>query len=149
MISVMKTHIGKAIIVSVSAFLLCCTLSYAQDQQQEPPDYLQIAEEMADKWETILDLDNYQLFYIDSTLKHDYVAMDEELRDLQARKVSNSSLYYTVQDKWMEAIDNSFRKILDDRQWEIYLRNGALKLQKQREKRREKAEKADMSLKNR
>ncbi len=147
MISVMKTLVGRTIIVSVSAFMLCCSVAYAQNQQQEPPDYIQMAEDAADSWQKILNLNDYQVFYVDSTLKHDYVAMNEEMMKLQAQKVTNSSLYYAVQDKWMEAIDNSFRKILDDKQWETYLRSGAAKMQKQREKRREKAEKADMNLK--
>ncbi len=143
----MKKRIGRTIIVFVAVFTLCGTLAHAQNQQ-EPPDFVQMAEDAADNWQKVLDLDDYQVFYVDSTLKHDYVAMNEEMMKLQSQKVSNSSLYYAVQDKWMEAIDNSFRKILNDKQWETYLKNGALKMQKQREKRREKAAKADAELKN-
>ncbi len=144
----MKTNIGKSIMVSAFAFLLCCTLSHAQDQQ-DPPDFIQIAEDMADRWQVLLKLSDAQTFFVDSTLKHDYVAMNEEMMKLQAQNVTSSSVYYVVQDKWQDAIDASFRRIFNDEQWELYLKNGALKMQKQREKRREKAAKNDMDLKNR
>ncbi len=50
------------------------------------------------------------------------------------------SIYVAVQDKWMEAIDKSYRTIFDDRQWAAYLKSGAAKQQKARAKRKEKAE---------
>lgn len=128
-----------AFFVAASLFMLQHT---ASAQEQEPPDILEIAETEADRLQRLLDLDGGQLFYVDSTLKHDYQAMDRELRELQSAKVSNSSMYISVQDKWMEAIDNSYRQIFSQEQWETYLKNGAAKQQKAREKRKAKAEAA-------
>ena len=108
----------------------------AAAQEQEMPDLLEIAETEADRLQHLLDLDGGQLFYVDSTLKHDYQAMQEEIMKLQSAKVSNSSMYISVQDKWMEAIDKSYRRIFTEEQWNTYLKNGAAKQQKAREKRK-------------
>lgn len=107
---------------------------------QEKPDMLSQAEQEADRLQRLLDLEDWQVFYVDSTLKHDYVLMVGELESLSAAKVSNASMYQAVQDKWMECIDASYRNIFDDRQWEAYLKSGAAKAQKARAKRKEKAE---------
>lgn len=101
---------------------------------------MELAENEADRLQRLLDLDDWQTFYVDSTLKHDYPAMREELDNLSKAKVSNVSIYVAVQDKWMEAIDKSYRTIFDDRQWAAYLKSGAAKQQKARAKRKEKAE---------
>ncbi|MCX4334927.1 MAG: hypothetical protein OSJ55_08630 [Bacteroidales bacterium] len=113
--------------------------AYAQEQNKEP-DIMELAENEADRLQRLLDLDDWQTFYVDSTLKHDYPAMREELDNLSKAKVSNVSIYVAVQDKWMEAIDKSYRTIFDDRQWAAYLKSGAAKQQKARAKRKEKAE---------
>ena len=80
-------------------------------------------------------LEDWQLFYVDSVLVHDYMAMNEDLQRLQANKVSNSSIYQGIQDKWMEQIDHAFRKFFTDEQWTAYLKQGAAKAQKARAKR--------------
>jgi hypothetical protein len=49
-------------------------------------------------------------------------------------------MYANVQDKWMEQIDITYKRIFNEEQWAAYLKNGAAKAQKAREKRRLKAE---------
>ncbi len=123
---------------------LCFVLSFwgmsvtAFAQDQKPPDFLELAEKEADRLQDLLDLEDWQAFYVDSTLKHDFVAMSGELTDLQMSKVSNVNMYIAVQDKWMEIIDASYKKIFNEEQWAAYLKSGAAKQQKAREKRREK-----------
>ena len=92
--------------------------------------------------ERLLELEVWQVFYVDSTLKHDYAAMQAELEKFQKAKVSNYSMYVTVQDKWMETIDSTYRTIFTEEQWNAYLKSGAEKQQKARAKRKAKAEKA-------
>lgn len=116
-------------------------------QEPEEPDILLIAENEADRLQRLLNLDGGQLFYVDSTLKHDYQAMQEEYMRLSSAKVSNRSMYVLVQDKWMEATDNSFKEIFTREQWDTYLKNGAAKQQKAREKRKAKADAALERLK--
>jgi hypothetical protein len=122
----------------VAAFLfLGSFLASAQEQKQ--PDIYQQAETEADRLQKLLDLEDWQVFYVDSTLKHDWPAMIAEYDDLRMKKVSNSSMYQAVQDKWMEQIDKTYEKIFNPEQWAAYLKTGAAKLQKAREKRKAKA----------
>lgn len=143
----MKMKIFAAAAALAMSFICASTMAFAQEQ--EPPDMLEIAENEADRLQRLLELNEGQLFYVDSTLKHDYQAMQEEMMKLQAAKVSNSSMYISVQDKWMEAIDRSYKKIFTEEQWAAYLKSGAAKLQKAREKRKAKAEAALEKLRDR
>jgi hypothetical protein len=49
-------------------------------------------------------------------------------------------MYQAVQDKWMDQIDATYRRIFNDQQWAAYLKGGAGKAQKAREKRKAKAQ---------
>ena len=109
--------------------------SYAQQQPQKM-DLNVMAEEEADKLQKLLDLEDWQVFYVDSTLKHDYQGLMDEIGKLQASKVANSSLYIAAQDKWMDKIDASYKKIFTEMQWAAYLKSGAGKAQKARAKRK-------------
>ncbi|MDE5889616.1 MAG: hypothetical protein K2H10_01225 [Bacteroidales bacterium] len=120
--------------------LLCLGGGQAFAQEQKEPDMMEIAEKEADRLQELLDLDDWQVFYVDSTLKHDFPAIHEEMEKLSKAKVANSSMYIAVQDKWMDVIDASYRKIFNEEQWAAYLKHGAAKQQKARAKRREKAE---------
>ena len=96
------------------------------------------AEGEADRLQRVLDLEDWQVFYVDSTLKHDLSAIVSEYQALQGSKVSNVSMYQTVQDKWMEQIDATYKKIFTEEQWKAYLKTGAAKAIKAREKRKAK-----------
>ena len=111
----------------------------AQEPQKQPDVYEQ-AEMEADRLQRVLNLEDWQVFYVDSTLKHDYPAMMAEYEELRKAKVANSSMYMDVNDKWMEQIDQSYRKIFNDEQWAAYLKQGAAKAQKSRAKRKAKAQ---------
>ena len=131
----------KLNICIVLAFILVLTAFPALAQQQpEQPDLFEQAENEADRLQRILDLEDWQTFYVDSTLKHDFPAMMAEYEGLKASKVSNTSLYQAVYDKWMDQIDKTYRKIFNDEQWTAYLKSGAGKAQKAREKRKAKAQ---------
>ena len=131
----------KLTLIAASAVLVSMIFSVsALAQQQEKPDVNQQAEEEADRLQRVLDLEDWQLFYVDSTLKHDYPAMMAEYEELRKSKVANTSLYVAVQDKWMEQIDATYRKIFNEEQWAAYLKQGAAKAQKARAKRKAKAQ---------
>ena len=135
----------KTLAFSALAVISGQTAAVAQEEQ-EKPDMMEIAETEADRLQGLLDLEDWQVFYVDSTLKHDFPAMNEELMGLQTSKVSNMSLYINVQDKWMERIDSTYRTIFTEEQWNAYLKNGAAKQQKAREKRKQKAIEAEQKL---
>ena len=122
----------------VAISLLFTVLPASAQQQEEQPDIYKQAEMEADRLQRVLDLEDWQLFYVDSTLKHDYPAMMAEYEELRKSKVANTSLYVAVQDKWMEQIDATYRKIFNEEQWAAYLKQGAAKAQKARAKRKAK-----------
>jgi hypothetical protein len=90
-----------------------------------------------------LNLEEWQVFYVDSTLNHDYKALNEEFKKMSDAKITNYDIYTAIQDKWMGAIYNSYHKFLKPDQWAKYLKSGAARDQKARDKRKEKAEKAN------
>lgn len=112
----------------------------AAAQQQGEADVAMQAEAEADRLQRTLDLEDWQVFYVDSTLKHDFAAIMAEYAKLQGSKVSNVSLYQSVQDKWMDQIDATYKKIFTEEQWKEYMKTGAGKAIKAREKRKAKAQ---------
>ena len=86
-----------------------------------------------------LELNDVQIFYLDSILVHDYKALQAEIKELQDKKVTNTDLYYDVQYKWQDQVYYSIQKILDEDQWAKYLKSGAERDKKSRDKRRAKA----------
>ena len=107
-------------------------------QEPNKPDVMEKAEMEADRLQKLLDLEDWQVFYVDSTLKHDYPAMMAEYEQLSKSKVSNQSFYQMVYDKWMEQVDDTYKKIFTQEQWYAYLKSGAARAQKARDKRKSK-----------
>ena len=132
----------KALLLPVLmlAGMLAVSVEASAQEQQKQPDVYEQAETEADRLQRVLDLEDWQVFYVDSTLKHDFPAMMAEYDKLRASKVSNTSMYQAVQDKWMEQIDATYKKIFNPQQWAAYLKSGAAKAQKAREKRKAQAE---------
>ena len=132
----------KALLLPVLmlAGMLAVSVEASAQEQQKQPDVYEQAETEADRLQRVLDLEDWQVFYVDSTLKHDFPAMMAEYDKLRAAKVSNTSMYQSVQDKWMEQIDATYKKIFNPQQWAAYLKSGAAKAQKARDKRKAQAE---------
>ena len=130
----------KIFLIAVCAMSACIVCSNASAQQQKQPDVYEQAEMEADRLQRVLDLEDWQVFYVDSTLKHDFPALMAEYEQLKSSKVENVSMYQMVQDKWMEQIDATYKRIFTEPQWKAYLKQGASKAQKARAKRRAKAE---------
>ena len=84
---------------------------------------------------------------MDSTLTHDYHALQDELEELQKTKVGNVDLYQNVQDKWMQQIDDSYQRFFTEEQWQKYWKVTGQRAKKARDKRKAKAEKASAELK--
>lgn len=112
----------------------------AQNQPQTPEQQEKQMMEFIDKevkrLTELLDLEYWQEFYVDSTLTHDYHAMSEEMMKLQVAKVENSDLYINVQDKWMDQIDATYKRIFNEAQWKKYWKTGAERAKKARDKRK-------------
>ena len=122
----------------IAALLLLPLLAGAQQPQAEEEELKQLRE-VIDKtvaaYETQLRLEDWQSFYVDSILTHDYDALRLELKALREAKVSNVDIYQTTQDKWAEQIYNALQKVFDEDQWAKYLKSGAARDKKARDKR--------------
>ena len=137
----------KKIIVIIALALLALP-GLAQQGQQQPKtpeqrekEFYEAIEKQVDRLTTLLDLDDWQIFYVDSILTHDYSALQAEYGELSKAKVSNADIYYDVQDKWMEQIYQSFHKVFDETQWAKYEKSGAARDKKARDKRAAKKNK--------
>jgi hypothetical protein len=115
-------------------FMLAGVEAFAQ--QQEQPDIYEQAETEADRLQRLLDLEDWQTFYVDSTLKANFAQLQIDLEKLQKAKVTNLSLYQDAKDRCWDEIDRNFKKWFTEKQWAAYLKSGAAKLQKQRAKRK-------------
>lgn len=127
-------------LLSIFAAILAFSLPLAGQQPDKQPTPEELAAKEAERLESLLSLEPWQVFYVDSTLQHDYLAMQQEIMDLQKAKVENYDLYVFVRDKWMEQIDRTYQKHFTPEQWAKYLKSGAARAQKARDKRKAKAE---------
>jgi len=127
----------------ILAFGLSVFVAAAQNQGPQTPEQrekqlLEYIDKEVNRLSEMLDLEYWQEFYVDSTLTHDYHAMTEELEKLQAAKVENTDLYVSIQDKWMQQIEDSYKKFFTEQQWDKYWKNVGKKNQLVRDKRKNK-----------
>lgn len=136
----MKTLTPKIYALAAVAALMCLvSLSVsAQEKKPETPDLNEIAEQEADRLERVLDLEAWQTFYVDSTLKHNWAEMTREFDSYRESKIANTSLYQEVQDRWNEKTDELYKRIFTEEQWAKYLKQGGKAAIKAREKRKAK-----------
>ena len=135
----------------VRSFVLCAVLfagfsvslaaqTQSADEAKAEKEFYESVEREIERLTRLLDLNDAQVFYVDSILVHDYKALQADIKDLQERKVSNANMYYDVQDKWQESIYEAYEKLFDEDQWAKYLKSGAARDKKSRDKRRAKAQ---------
>ena len=125
-----------------AALSLSCFQAYAQDQEKDEAkqieEYIQASLEQLER---TLKLESWQVFYLDSILTHDYNGLAAELKQMQSSKVTNTELYSQAQDKWAEQIYTAFQGVLKEDQWNKYLKSGAAREKKARDKRAAKRQK--------
>ena len=124
--------------ILTALFCTCCFAALSQEYktpEQKEKELYEAVQAQVDKMAESLKLDMAQIFYVDSILMHDFKAMQEEFETMSAAKVSNSDLFYDVQDKWMEKMYQAMHKVFDEEQWAKYLKGGAAREKKQRDKR--------------
>lgn len=132
-------------LISTGLMLLVALSLLAQNPlspEEEAKKLREGIDKEVDRLTDLLDLADWQIFYVDSTLSYNIESMRAEQKVLMAAKVSNTDLYWECTDKWQEATYLQYRKIFDDRQWERYLKSGGAKEKKARDKRAAKAAKA-------
>lgn len=108
------------------------------EEKKAEKDFHDSVEREIDRLTTLLKLEDWQVFFVDSILNHDYKAMQAELKVLQDQKVSNTDMYYDIQYKWQDKIYEAYEKLFDESQWAKYLKSGAARDKKARDKKRAK-----------
>lgn len=108
-----------------------------EDKEKKMDEFIQ---NQVSNLENSLKLETWQTFYVDSILNHDYRAMQDELDNLSSAKVSNTDIYIRTQDKWNEQIYQALSKVMNEGQWNKYLKMGAAREKKFRDKRISRAE---------
>ena len=141
----------KKILLATIGLLISLGMAFAQQQPLSPEEKAKKLDEFIQKQverlESTLKLEDWQTFYADSILNHDYHALQDELDALTEAKVSNTALYTQASDKWADKIYDSMHKILNEEQWAKYLKGGAAREKKARDKRKEKLEETNAKLK--
>ena len=130
---------------SVLLMLFFSAGAFAQQQQMSPEErekkLYESIQERVNRYAEDLDLEDWQVFYVDSILTHDCNAMQKEFDNLSSGGARNIDLYADIQDKWNENIYNAFRKVFNDDQWGKYLKQGGSRDKKARDKRAAKKQK--------
>lgn len=124
-------------IPALVAALFISLTGMAQEGQKQPTQE-EIIQQEVERLERCLKLEDWQVFYVDSTLRYNHTHMMEEVEILRRSRVENSDLYFAVQDKWMIETEKSYRKYFTEKQWEEYLDTGGEKIIREREKRQKK-----------
>lgn len=124
------------LLLSLSVFSMQAQNQGPQTPEEKEKLLLEAVDKEVNHLSTLLKLEYWQEFYVDSTLTHDYRAMTEELETLQKAKVENPDLYQQVQDKWMQKIADSYKRFLTPEQWQKYWKSGGKRDQQARDKRK-------------
>ena len=94
----------KSILSTLAAVIFFVAMpQLASAQQQDVPSLEEQIEKEAERLERVLGLEDWQVFYLDSTLMHDVPAMQAEMKELAESKVANRDMYIMVQDKLITA----------------------------------------------
>jgi len=127
----------------IALFILSVFTAKAQNQQPQTPEQqekqlMEYVDKEVQRLSNLLNLEYWQEFYVDSTLTHDLKAMTDEMAKLRGAKVENTDLYQGVQDKWMQQIDDNYKRYFTEEQWKKYWKSGGERAWKAREKRKKK-----------
>ena len=107
-----------------------------QTPEQQEKQFTEMVDKEVKRLTDLLDLEYWQEFYVDSILTHDLRARMEEIQSMQKAKVENTDLYMAVSDKWMQQIDDSYKRFFTQEQWDKYWKTTGKRAQKERDKRK-------------
>jgi len=109
------------ILLSLAAFMMIGVSISAQEPNAPDPEEM-IASQV-ENLEKVLKLDDVEIFYIDSVLRANIPGLLEEMESLRKGGAANQESYVVVSDKWMDAIDKGFEKVLPSEKWERYMKS--------------------------
>jgi len=133
-----KTFFTFSIIIS----LLISNISISAQDQEKPKTPEEAAIEQTTKFRENYCLLSYQTFLVDSILRHDFVALHDEMTKMQKSGMVEMDTYKVVQKKWANQVDSALVKVFNSDQWYSYLRSkGKVKRDKSRDKKIKKERK--------
>jgi len=116
--------------------LVAIVLSSAVSAQEpEGPDIDKMITQEVSALEKLLDLDDVQVFFVDSILQHNVTNLMEEINELRKGGSEYQEAYVVVSDKWLDRTDNAFQEIFSEDQWKRYLKSTFGKEKVKRDKR--------------
>ena len=134
----MKSFTNKIMFCALLAGAVCLRAGAQEKpltpEEQEAKTFEAIQAE-TDRLTSLLDLEDWQVFYVDSILNNDYRALQAELNSMGQARVANSDIYIRTRDKWAEQMFVSMKKVFNEEQWAKFLKSGAGKEKKARDKR--------------
>lgn len=113
----------------------------AQAQKEAEEKLYESVDREVERLTNLLDLDDAQIFYVDSILTHDLKAVQDDFATLARQKVTNMDIYEDARLRWMDKIYYAYEKIFNEEQWAKYLKSGAARDKKNRDKRLSKSQK--------
>lgn len=123
-------------VFAILATLFFGTISLSA-QNQQPPDPEELAASEAIRLEKLLKLEPHQAFYVDSILRHDMMALQDEMTKMGESGMRDYNNFKIVQDKWINQIDSSLKQVMTPEQFTIYLKDvGRYKKEKKAKKKR-------------
>ncbi len=113
----------------------------AQAQKEAEEKLFESVDREVERLTNLLDLDDAQIFYVDSILTHDLKAVQDDFAALARQKVTNMDIYEDARLRWMDKIYYAYEKVFNEEQWAKYLKTGAARDKKNRDKRLSKSQK--------
>ena len=120
---------------AATLFLLFAAAPGATAQEPQEPDVDQIINNQIENLTRLFNLDDVQIFFVDSILQHNYPAMMDEFSESRKAGANNDETYMRISDKWMAATDEALERVFTDEQWRRYLKSAYGKEKKRRDKR--------------
>jgi len=101
-------------------FLCLSYASFAQPQSEEE-QLQQMIDSQFESFNRNYDLDDIQLFFLDSILRNNYTQLFRELQDLKKTGASNDESYKKINTKWQDITNEALKeKVFTPEQWAKY-----------------------------
>ena len=125
----------KVFLLFIAAALFSAAAPRALAQEPQEPNLDEIINTHIENLTRMFDLDDIQVFFLDSILQFNYHSLQEEVKQTRKSGASNAETYQIISDKWMARTDEALEKLFTAEQWAKYQTTSYGKEKKRRDKR--------------
>ncbi|MBO4536628.1 MAG: hypothetical protein J5702_05420 [Bacteroidales bacterium] len=125
----------KVFLLFIAAALFSAAAPRALAQEPQEPNLDEIINKQIENLTRMFDLDDIQVFFLDSILQFNYNSLQEEVKQTRKTGASNTETYQIISDKWMARTDEALEKLFTAEQWAKYQKSTYGKEKKRRDKR--------------